>query len=159
MTAYRLISGSVVAARIAAQNLPKPKHVAAKLGLRYERKVNSELKLHVKANHILDLEHNPWFAFRDNFGPGICSPDFIFRTAFGHLIVAEVKYTWTPEAALKFESLYFPVLATLMQEQPRPLYICRNLAFGAPKPEFALSAALNSSSGLLHWPQIGHILW
>lgn len=136
----------------------KGSNPAAKLGLRYERKVGSELQRHVTATRFVRLERNPWFTFYDAYGVSNCSPDFILHME-DRVIVVEVKLTWVEVALAKLDELYCPVVSCALNCPVLPLVICRNLTASAPPAKFTLSEALMSNSKLLAWPQTGHIIW
>lgn len=138
--------------------VPKPSNFAARIGLRYERRIGKELALHIASEHIDRVEHNPWFTFTDKYGSGNCCPDFIFWLQ-NVIVIVEVKLTWTEVAMRKLMELYCPVVATAFQCGVVPLVICRNLTLDAPAAKFSITDALSAELHLLHWPSIGHIQW
>jgi len=156
--AIRAITGLTFAERTSPRPLPPPSSAAAKVGLQFERRVLRELAQHQNAGHIARLEHNPWFAFNDANGPGLCSPDFLAQTAAG-LTIIEVKLKWVEEAERKLRQLYAPVVAQIFGKKPSILVLCRRLADGAPAADVALSTALAKPSALLLWPSNGRIPW
>ena len=137
---------------------PKPSNAAAKLGLRYERRVGTELNLHVNRGRFEQLEHNPWFTFYDTFGQSNCSPDYLLWFE-GRVIIIEVKLTWVEVALAKLHELYCPVVSVALQCPVLPLVICRNVTPKSPKAQFSLSEAITSPEKLLQWPNTGHIQW
>jgi hypothetical protein len=156
---YRIAMGITHASR-ALRSFPKPKpsNPAAKLGLRYERNVGKELTLHVNRGNFINIEHNPWFTFHDDYGVANCCPDFLLRLDQG-IVVVEVKLTWVEVAMAKLEELYCPVIRTALRMPTRPLVICRNMSRLAPPPQFTLREAMSSPHRLLQWPSTGHIQW
>lgn len=138
--------------------VPKPSSVAAKLGLRYERKVGTELRRHILPSRFSDLEHNPWFTFYDVYGVGNCCPDYLLWDG-DRVVIIEVKLTWVEVALAKLQELYCPVVSAALGCPVLPLVICRNISRGAPPAQLTLSAALMAEAKLLMWPDIGHILW
>lgn len=154
----RAVAGLVIAERTRPRPLPPASSPAAKLGLQFERRVFRELAQLQLAGRIAKLEHNPWFAFADTNGPGLCCPDFLAQTDFG-LTIIEVKLTWVEEAERKLRLLYLPVVARLFGKIPSTLVLCRRLADGAPAADVALSSALAKPSALLLWPSNGRIPW
>lgn len=154
----RQILGLTTAERTRPRALPPPSSAAAKLGLQFERRVLRELAQHKNAGRITKLEHNPWFAFADMAGLGLCCPDFLVQTDRG-LTIVEVKLTWVEEAERKLRLLYAPVVAMIFGTKPSTLVLCRRLADGAPQADVALGAALAKPSALLLWPSNGRIPW
>jgi hypothetical protein len=141
-----------------------PVGATAKQGLRYERRVGKELQSHVASGRFTRLEHNPWFTFTDAYGTANCSPDFVlYGGAAGPtdpaVTIVEVKLTWVEVAIHKLNNLYGPVVSMALGLPALSLIICRNLTPESPPAENALGAALRSPYRLLHWPDIGHILW
>ncbi len=158
-TDFRSVMGLIGAVRAESPwGKPRGSNPAAKLGLRYERRVHTELKRHLDLGHIIDLEHNPWFSFTDSCGTNYCCPDFILHAPRG-VFVVEVKYTWVPSAVEKFRALYSPVCAHVAQEPVYSLIICKNMVPGAPKPRSSLGDALMYTESVLHWPANGRIPW
>lgn len=136
----------------------KGSNPAARLGLQYERRVGRELKRQVALRNLTAVDLNPWFFFSDTYGSGNCSPDIVLL-AQGQICVVEIKLTWIPEALTKLQLLYCPVVSFAMQKPVNGLVICKNLTPKAPPAALTLSEALSQPGGLLHWPNIGHILW
>lgn len=159
MSNYRTISGLLTAERTTAPfGKARGASLAQKDGLRYEKKVGKELFRHATAGRFVKVEHNPWFAFEDDFGPVRCSPDFLLHSPEG-LVVVEVKLTWIEVAIFKINDLYIPVVELALGKKAFPLVICRNLTPSAPPAKHTLREALNSPQRLLHWPEIGGIVW
>lgn len=138
--------------------MPRPSSPAARLGLRYERKVGQELDRHVSQERFARLEHNPWFTFSDTYGTNNCCPDFLLWVNDG-IVVVEVKLSWVEVALPKLQDLYIPVVSRALGVSAIPLVICRNLNSNAPVAKFSLREALVSSNKLLHWPNTGRIQW
>ena len=136
----------------------KGSSLAAKNGLRYERKVGRELERQRAEGHFISVEHNPWFQFEDIYGASQCSPDFLIHSE-NELTIVEVKLTWVDVAIQKLNDLYNPVISFALSRPVFPLIICRNLTNEAPPAKQSLSEALKSPYRLLHWPEIGHMLW
>lgn len=132
---------------------------AAKLGLRYENRVEKQLAYHTGQGRFSRIEHNPWFTFHDKFGTSNCSPDFLLHNADGSIIVVEVKLTWVEVAAHKLNDLYNPVISAALETWCYPLIICRNITPKAPPAALTLSKALVSDFRLLLWPDNGRMLW
>jgi len=156
---YRIASGLTRAER--SRSLfpkPKPSNPAARLGLRYERKVGKELDAHTRRGNFIKTEHNPWFTFYDEFGHGNCSPDFLLFLENG-VVVVEVKLTWVEVALAKLAELYCPVVSVALGMPSRPLVICHNLSKGAPVATLSLREAIAQPNKPLLWPSNGHILW
>lgn len=137
---------------------PKPSNPAARRGLQYENRVGRELTKQVGKNGFIKCEHNPWFIFTDKYGTNNCSPDFLLWHERG-IIIVEVKLTWVEVAFAKLSELYVPVIVEALQVPVKPLVICRNLTNNAPIASLSLKAAIENNNPLLHWPDIGHILW
>jgi hypothetical protein len=158
---YRVINNLSMASRRSPLWVnPKGNSTAAKNGLRYERKVGKELARFVQQSKFLSLEHNPWFYFEDEEGPGACSPDFLVWAPSQQFVYAvEVKLTWTEQATTKYLNLYLPVLTVALGVKVFPIFICRNLTSTSPKPLHTLSSALDGELRPLHWPEIGRIPW
>ena len=132
--------------------------LAAKDGLRYEKKVGKELERLGAGGRFTQVEHNPWFRFKDLYGIACCSPDFLLHRPEG-LVIVEVKLTWVDVAIHKLNDLYSPVVSFALGKPCRPLVICRNLTRDAPPSCSTLNTALASPHHLLHWPEIGQIRW
>lgn len=108
------------------------------MGLAYERLVGRQFRWALL---------NPWFEFMDENGPGLCSPDLIFRTEAG-LVVAEVKLTITPRAQRELSLLYLPVVEMWAKERPEGVIVCKHLL-----PGFTGSAAVGEGP-VVQW--LGH---
>lgn len=159
LTDFRTCHDLQWAARASAPfGKPRAASAAAKRGLRYENRVEKELWRHVREGRFLLCEHNPWFAFRDFYGSANCAPDFVLH-GDAELTIVEVKLTWVEVAIHKLNEFYHPVISCALGRPAWPLVICRNLTPAAPPAETTFSAALASSTRLLHWPDIGHIPW
>jgi hypothetical protein len=159
---FRLPCGTLRAERAAGGSpfgIPKPANIAAKLGLRYERNINRELTRHVMPGRFAKVEHNPWFTFYDDYGPGNCSPDFLLWTDSGSVIIVEVKLTFVDVAIAKLSDLYRPVVCAALNVPTFPLIICRNVTSTSPPPAHTLTDALASPYCLLQWINNGHIPW
>jgi hypothetical protein len=101
---------------------------AQKLGLRYERKVESALCAIVRdLGQSAKMEFQVPLHFHDAIGPGLAIADFIL-TYDEVVIVGEIKYTWTTEGNDKLVKLYIP-LAMHLYSTPRVhgLIIARSL--------------------------------
>lgn len=131
---------------------------AAKLGLRYERRVLRELTQLCNRGYFLDLEHTPWFSFEDKYGPGTCSPDFLMFLDKG-IVIIETKLTWVPNALSKLEELYCPVVSCAFNAPVRPLVICRSVTPQAPQPKLTLREAILADSQLMLYAMNGPMLW
>jgi hypothetical protein len=158
---YRMADTVVSAARLGkAYYKPHAVGAAALRGLRYERRVLRELQRHVHLGHFLKVEHNPWFTFTDRYGTNQCSPDYLLWLSAREAIIIEAKLTWVEVAAQKLVDLYLPVVfAALDDVSVMPLVICRNVVPSCPPVEHTLRAALDSEARILHWPDVGHMLW
>jgi hypothetical protein len=136
--------------------------LAAKNGLRYEKRVGKELEHMVKLGRLGKVEHNPWFTFVDKYGAGQCCPDFLIWDMpgdDGFVIIVEVKLTWIAEAPQKLYDLYQPVVSNALGVNVTSLVICRNTAPMAPQSHFSLREAIMSGSRLLQWPDNGRMIW
>lgn len=160
------------AVRATPLSLPKPRSLAARDGLRYERKIAKQLGRYLLDGHFAALEHNPWFSYRrDMAAAAYCVPDFIFlHTSPGgrpFLCVAEVKLTWIPDAAPKLREIYCPVATLVFRRPAFGFVICRNLTPDVMPPgttvvhtlSEAIAAAPGDSDVILHWPEIGQLPW
>lgn len=159
---YRIVAtGDLSAARLdKAYYKPHANNPAALRGLRYERRVLRELQRHVKLNHFMKIEHNPWFTFTDKYGTNQCSPDYLIWLSARDVAIAEAKLTWKDVAARKLVDLYLPVVfAALDDVCVMPLVICRNITPECPAVEHTLRTALDSPTRILHWPDTGHMIW
>jgi len=132
--------------------------LAQKQGLRYEKNVFQEFNRLKTLGYFGEIEYNPWFDYCDEFGSGLCCPDFIIHTS-NAVIVVEVKHTWVPEAIIKLDKLYSPIVANALNCPAVSLVICKNVTKDAPKAKFDLYNAIHSPERLLHWPKYGHIQW
>ena len=137
----------------------KPRSLAAKQGLRYEARVDKELRYHADRGNFVKVEHNPWFNFHDVFGTSNCCPDFLIWAGDNRVIIVEVKLTWVEVAAHKLIDLYGPVINAALNVRSEPLVICRNLTRLAPPAKHTLRDALASPFRLLQWPDNGRMLW
>lgn len=166
----RLPEGFAVANRIAIDivsaqrhNRPfilEPSSAAARLGLRFERRVHTELKRFVPSI-AASVEHNPVFTFCDAFGSAMCVPDFLLWCRNPErLIIVEVKLTYVPEALAKLKELYCPVVSEALKVRiVEPLVLVRNLTPAAPKPGLTVSEALAKPGRVLQWLNYGPIKW
>lgn len=156
-------NGISSARRIPPQFLPAGSNVVAKLGLQYERKAHREL-LRLHGLGFFDaIEHNPWFAYtraETGAASACCSPDFLL-TLDQSIYVIEVKLTWVPEAAIKLADLYVPLVQYVFPGHViKGLVVCRSLTPAAPKVVLGLKDALfNQNATVLHWPNIGRMIW
>lgn len=127
----------------------RPRAVAKKLGLAYEREV---------ARHLVPLGawHGLWFEYWDQLGRGFCQPDLLWPLA-GGLAVLEVKYTWTELANRQLLQLYLPVVERALGLPTRGIQVCKRLlpeaAMGTICLELdeALTATGASLPPVLHW--------
>lgn len=159
MSDYRMPMGMVKAERTTPRFVgARPSSPAARLGLRYERRVGRELQAHVDRGNFVKLEHNPWFTFYDSYGAAHCCPDFLLYGSSG-IVVVEVKLTWIAEALDKLMDLYCPVVSVALGMPTRPLVICRSLTPMSPKPKLTLREATSEQNNMLLWPMNGHITW
>jgi hypothetical protein len=159
MSDYRLLHELADARRCRSLfTKAKPSNPAARLGIRYEKKVKSELTLHTNRGNFLEIEHNPWFEFEDKYGSGNCSPDVLLYLDHG-VVVVEVKLRWVPVALNKLRDLYCPIVSAALNVPVPPLVICRYLAPEAPSASFSLREAITGKSRLLFWPANGHMPW
>src|SRR6266699_2435083 len=126
MNNIRQVSGLQWSEPTSSGTLPKPRSIAAKNGIAYQKKVGRALtSAAIKINST--LLSDPWFRFYDDNGRGQIVPDFILEMSDLNLII-EVKYTFTQEGVNKLQYLYMPVVkAALSKFRVRPLLICRNL--------------------------------
>lgn len=132
---------------------------AAKLGLAYEKRVGKELLRFLDKDGFSKIEHGSWFRFYDTLGTGHCSPDFIMWFN-NKAVVVEVKHTWVAEAKAKLDDLYLPIVSCAHNGAPTlPLVIVKNMTRSAPSASLTLFDALFSETKLLHWPNIGRMLW
>lgn len=159
LTDYRMAIGLLGASRaLRAYYKPRASNAASRRGLQYENRVGKELLRLVTEGHFKRLEHGPWFTFTDVYGLANCSPDFLLWCDQG-VVVVEVKLTWVEVAMHKLNDLYVPVVSLALQQPIATLVICRNITISAPRATFTIREALTSPTKLLHWPDVGHILW
>lgn len=151
------------AARVQPGRMPQPTSLAARQGLRFQRRV--ERALNGCASKIGGhFEPEPWFHFqRERFDTGHAVPDGVFT--FGDFqLVIEVKLTYVPSAIPKLLQLYVPVVEKAYRLRVRPLLICKHLNSAAADHVRVetLAEALKADGGsvpLLHYPGDGGILW
>ena len=141
------------AERTTARNFPKPRNLEARAGLSYERKFVQALINATRGTKTwLEVEHNPWFKFRDIVGEKVCCPDVVaFDIEEQFAIVIEVKQTLVPFAFEKLKTLYCPVVSRALNIPTKPLVVCRSLTPGAPNPASRISLALTSEFPLYQW--------
>lgn len=115
----RRVVGLQFAAPAPASPWPVPRARGVKaLGLRFERKVAKAL-----APAAL---HSQWLRFRDNNGPGYCSPDVLL--ACGETLwVLECKLSDWAAADAQIEHLYKPILQTLWPGPVRGMVVLKHL--------------------------------
>lgn len=163
-SAQRLIRGDLawasrsdaVFAKVRASRLsPAQAH-----GVRYESRTQKALTTLGKTFGI-KVEHNPWFKFSDSNGTGACSPDSLLWLDPETILVIEIKYTWVPTAAPKYNGLYSPVIRkALNPDQIFGLILCKNLTSPAPKPVGQISACLASRlPSVYQWLGQGPLEW
>lgn len=126
----------VVGLRSAAPSAP-PRFSAAKarpsaaqaIGRRFEAKVQRAL-LAAWPSYVV----GPWFSFVDAFGKRWCQPDGLLHRG-DHILVVEIKSTFSSDAWWQLERLYRPVLEE---------------AFGLPVRLAAVARSINPGCG--DWP-------
>lgn len=159
---HRIVFKETLSARRSLREIhaPKPTSPAGLAGLRYERRVDRQLRKHIVEKRFSKIEHNPWFTYSDQFGSGFCCPDFILWSPGGNfVVVAEVKLTWIGAAILKLRDLYLPVVAAALDVPAMPLTIVRNLTPESPDAKHTLAEALSSEAKLLQWFDNGSMPW
>lgn len=141
------------AQRTSPRALPISARSQAKLGLAYERKFIKTLKESPGRPPSVGIEHNPWMSYRDASGTTqFCCPDgLIIDSKFEFILVLEIKLTWTPEATVKLQELYCPVVARALGVPAKGLVICRNLLPDSPRPQSSLTFAAMSATPLYQW--------
>lgn len=127
------------------------------LGLRYERRLVSELRK-TFTGRPFTVEHNPWFYYRlDDGTSGACCPDILLHDEELSLTwVIEVKYTWVRDALPKLENLYCPVVELALSVNTTPLVITKRLTPESPMPKLGLLTP--SVSKLFQWAESGPIV-
>ena len=149
------------AARIQPRSLPRPKTLAARRGLGFQRKFVKQFETNLPAGFTVESE--PWFEYTDSRSPGekqICCPDLLaFDSDNGFYIVIEIKQTWTPLAIQKLRDVYCPVVRTAQGGPARPVVVAKTLIPTSPRPQSTVSFALLSDEPLIHWTGNGPILW
>lgn len=158
---YRLVAAENLVAKRAtrALHVPKASNDAAKQGLRYERRVRTQLLRHVANGHFDKLEHNPWFTFSDVFGDSSCCPDFLLWRPEGGIVIVDAKLTWVPHALSKIVELYMPVIATALRARVSPLVVVRNLTPETPQVRHTIREAMEYPVGVLQWFDNGPMIW
>lgn len=149
----RLIRLPLLAARALAEKpacIPtsRPRAVAKKAGIGYERDVAAALAR-------LGCQHGRWFEYRDGGGIGYCQPDILLPWQ-GRVVVLECKYTWTPVARQQLDLLYRPVIEKVTDRETLGIVVCKRLL-----PDVRLSAICHSieealarshrGDAVLHW--------
>ena len=140
--------------------LPKVTTAAQRAGVAYEKKVFVALK-NLASYLGATVEHNPWFAFVDNNGPGLAVPDVVF-TFDTVTIVIEVKLKYIPEARNKLTKLYMPlVMNETSSFNVKGLVICKFLTPNALPTIDTLGDTLTFKNGIpvLPWNGKGKITW
>jgi len=162
MTLVRQVLDLKHAARCEPGAMPAPSNAAARIGLNYERKVGKQLSALADRNG-LNFEPQPWFRFTDRYGTNHCVPDFVlYYPNQGTVLVIEVKYTFVPDAIVKLQGLYVPVIErTNANFKVKPLVICRNLIVGVRQTIDTVREALAVDVGVpvLQWLGHGRIDW
>lgn len=112
-------------------------------GLAYER---------LLAKTLPQAKHNLWFRFKDQNGPGMCSPDFVLLLN-GRVVVIECKLTDCVEAEEQLLGLYLPVLGFVLGQVPRAVVVAKNLtpASARPSPDLYSAMAWPGLCPRVHW--------
>ena len=154
----RTVEGLLAADRCAARPLPRVRGAARRAGIAYQINVKKQLRLTVAGKATLESE--PWFAFVDKWGRGQAVPDFVILTEYEALII-EVKIAFVPEAIIKLQGLYAPVVGMALGRRTKLLIICKHLIPGVVGVVRSLRSALdlNASVPVLQWLGHGGIEW
>ena len=156
----RTIKGIKFARRCEPKTIPAPSSAVAKAGIAYEKKVFKALQC-----IGFEIEHNPWFLFKDSKGFGYCVPDILMRCPKDctRQIIIECKLKYKDSAIIKLERLYRPVVSIATNTWNVPLVIVKYLSETAPTPALSLLGAINSYDAtgeipVLHWMGKGVIM-
>jgi hypothetical protein len=137
----------------------RPQGLAAREGLRFERKVFSELRKALPDKGFL-VERNPWFRYRKPDGTEhFCSPDILVTVREdGYIAIVEVKLSWVPNVLDKVRNLYCPVVQRALDVPTKGLVIVKNSGPGAPQANSRFMFALMSANPFLVWRGDGPIV-
>jgi hypothetical protein len=84
---------------------PQNRTAAQEAGIRYERAIIKRLKsLHER------VDAGPWLYYRTATISNVCQPDALIWLTPSHCLIVEVKLTWKPNARLKLQQFYGPIL-------------------------------------------------
>ena len=130
-------------------SIPQSRPRGAKAaGLRYERAL---------AKALPAAAHGQWFEYRDRTGRHFCQPDLLLDLG-SHLVVLEVKYTWTLVGHLQFSQLYRPVLAAALPgKRVVGLQVCKVVLPETPadticsRLDDAIIRSMSGGRSVLHW--------
>ena len=125
---------------------------AALRGKRYEKAGIKALKVRFPQGMA-----NPWFKFKDAFGGGMASPDFLIVE--DHFVtIVEFKLTWKPQAHDQISELYSPLCEEFFQRPAGGVVVVRNLVPGVPtdwiRPKVSREAGF---CNVVHWLGRGEI--
>lgn len=147
---------SLTALRTEKRDLPKPGELIQKTGLRYERRVIRALRA-----RGFDLEHNPWFEWKNGKEFGICCPDaIVYELNLNRALVVEIKLSATVLALEKVRDFYCPIVSRALAIKTLPLIITRSIARMEKRetPIQTLWEAVDSDWPVYLWPGNGPIL-
>lgn len=151
------------ATRTFERNLPPTVSKRARSGVLYERAFAHALFLARPPGATIN--RNPWFAYQDARAreeTKFCCPDVIaFSPEDEFVTVFEVKRTWIPEAALKLQELYLPVVSRALGIPAVGVVVCKNLVPEAPRPATTISLSMlkRPNPGLYHWITNTPVRW
>ena len=156
---FRIIANLEAASRISEPFSKQKGNTRAKhAGILYEKNVGDQFSKLKFDKWFGTVEHNPWFEYTDEFGSGICSPDYIIQVGNG-VIIVEVKLTWVSIAKQKLELLYAPVVMQALDCPVSCLIVVKKLTPEVSEYSTTVKDALESESKVLYWPKIGQIRW
>lgn len=134
------------------EGLPKTRYRGARrAGLSYETAFGKALTGVLPPGQR--LEHNPWFAYVDANGKGLCSPDYLWTSPSG-LVVFECKLSLCEEAWEQLERLYLPVVGMALARPVRGIIVTKCLTQRPARGQIvdSLVAALAAPDlPVLHW--------
>jgi len=121
---------------------------AAEAGLAYERRVVRELE-----RRGLAVEHGQWWAFEDENGEGVCSPD-IYLPALHRVIEVKLSLTW--KAFVQLENYRKVLACNAGGRSPAATVVCKNWrevggANATAPPYSSFEEMLEAASGVLLW--------
>lgn len=142
----------VAANRTFDRKSARPIGLAAREGLRFQKKVDKALRSVLTAPGFT-IETTPWFRYRMDDGLDYsCSPDILITDREeGFIAIVEVKLSWVPNVLEKLRRVYCPVVQEVLKLPTKPLVIAKNSSPDAPIANSRLMFALMSATPFLLW--------